>query len=105
MIKHIKGLGLIIFCLLGLYGACQPAQEQKEVLNSENELVLKDGWDMQAAAKASLQGTDLSTQSYQPTGWYKISVPTTIIGGLLANHYYDFDPFMGQNFKKLADPT
>jgi exo-1,4-beta-D-glucosaminidase len=32
-----------------------------------------------------------------------VSVPTTVIAGLLANKVYDFDPFYGRNFEKLAD--
>ena len=105
MIQHIKGLGIIVFCLVGMYGACQPVREDKEVLMSSHELVLKEGWEMQSVLQVPEKGADLSTKNYQPENWYKISVPSTIIGGLLANYYYDFDPFMGQNFKKLADPA
>jgi hypothetical protein len=36
-------------------------------------------------------------------GWYKITVPSTFVAGLLVNHEYNFDPFYSQNFEKLAD--
>ncbi|WP_091401593.1 glycosyl hydrolase 2 galactose-binding domain-containing protein [Arachidicoccus rhizosphaerae] len=105
MIKQLKGLCIFIFCLLGVYGACQPANPGNEILKASNELILKDGWEMQSSLKITQNGTDLSSKNFRPTDWYQISVPSTIIGGLLANDYYDFDPFMGQNFKKLSDPA
>jgi len=105
MIKHLKGFIAICFSFLGLYGACQPESAEKEVLNSINQIILKHGWNMQSSTKISVNGADLSKTDYNPKGWFAISVPSTIIGGLLANNYYDFDPFMGQNFKKLADPS
>ena len=105
MIKHLKGLTVVCFCFLGLYGACQPESVEKEILSSVNQLVLKDGWNMQSTTKVTANGAVLSKTDFQPTDWFTISVPSTIIGGLMANNYYDFDPFMGQNFKKLADPS
>ncbi|HTJ14358.1 MAG TPA: polysaccharide deacetylase family protein [Dinghuibacter sp.] len=67
--------------------------------------VLKDGWDMQSATRIADKGDVLSQASYTPQGWYKVSVPTTIIAGLMANKVYDFDPFYGMNFEKLKDPS
>jgi exo-1,4-beta-D-glucosaminidase len=67
-------------------------------------MVLKDGWQMQSATVVFAGGAHISQTGYVPSGWYKVSVPTTIIGGLLANKVYDFDPFYGMNFEKLKDP-
>ena len=41
--------------------------------------------------------------NFAANNWYPITVPSTIIAGLLANHVYNFDPFYGKNFEKLAD--
>lgn len=68
-------------------------------------MVLKQGWNMQSSLKVNADGVTLTSPDYKVDDWYKITVPSTIIGGLLANNYYDFDPFMGQNFTKLADPA
>lgn len=73
--------------------------------SSENyRMILKDGWQMQSAVKVADAGAALSRTGYTASGWYKVSVPTTIIAGLLANKVYDFDPFYGMNFEKLKDP-
>ncbi|MDB5017808.1 MAG: glycoside hydrolase family 2 [Mucilaginibacter sp.] len=66
--------------------------------------ILKDGWKMQSAVTDASAGSQISEPNFQAGSWYKISVPTTVIAGLLANKVYDFDPFYGRNFEKLTDP-
>ncbi len=68
------------------------------------DMVLKDDWRMQSETVVPAAGAAISKAGYATTGWYKVSVPTTIIGGLLANKVYSFDPFYGMNFEKLKDP-
>jgi exo-1,4-beta-D-glucosaminidase len=71
---------------------------------SNSNIVLRDGWQMQSATKVSGTGDLISQPGYGVADWYTVSVPTTIIAGLLANKHYDFDPFYGMNFEKLNDP-
>lgn len=71
---------------------------------AQERMVLKDGWEMQSSTVVSPSGAAISRAGFSAAGWYKVSVPTTIIGGLLANKAYDFDPFYGMNFEKLKDP-
>jgi len=73
--------------------------------NESYSMLLKDGWQMQSAVKVTDAGAAVSQTGYESPGWYKVSVPTTIIAGLLANKAYDFDPFYGMNFEKLKDPA
>ncbi|HEX3386161.1 MAG TPA: hypothetical protein VHS53_13270 [Mucilaginibacter sp.] len=94
----MKKLGLVITLSLFLFQAF--AQDSET-----NRMILRDDWQMQSSLKVTDNGNAISQSKYQPQGWYKVSVPTTIIGGLLANKVYDFDPFMGMNFKKLDDPA
>jgi len=72
--------------------------------HAQERLVLKEGWEMQSATVAQSSGDAISRAGYSAAGWYKVSVPTTIIAGLLENKVYDFDPFYGMNFEKLKDP-
>ncbi|HXB09858.1 MAG TPA: glycoside hydrolase family 2 TIM barrel-domain containing protein, partial [Puia sp.] len=74
--------------------------------NSEHSsMILRDGWHMQSSTNiGGAGGAAISQPGYVTAGWYKVSVPTTIIAGLLANKAYDFDPFYGMNFEKLNDP-
>lgn len=72
--------------------------------SAQNTLVLRSGWQMQSATRLTQKGDALSRPAYTPKDWYKVTVPTTVIAGLLANNVYNFDPFMGMNFEKLKDP-
>lgn len=68
------------------------------------QLKLNTGWHMQSAVTDKSSAKSISSKEFNPTSWYKVSVPTTIVGGLLANDFYKFDPFYAQNFEKLNDP-
>ena len=67
------------------------------------DMVLHDGWNMQSSQTANATGDKITQKDFNTNGWYNVSVPTTIIAGLLANHVYNFDPFYAKNFEKLAD--
>src|SRR5438105_12403215 len=66
-------------------------------------MLLHDDWRMQSSLTDKASGGQISQPDFAPTKWYKLSVPSTIIGGLLANHEYNFAHFYRQNFEKLAD--
>ena len=90
-----------LFALLIVACQCVFGQDEEK----ENyRVVLKDSWAMQSAVTDPSAGKTISQPGFQTTSWYKVSVPTTVIAGLLANKVYNFDPFFGQNFEKLGDP-
>ncbi|MGZ3833853.1 MAG: glycoside hydrolase family 2 protein [Mucilaginibacter sp.] len=93
---------LILVLILSLFFSYSFAQSgQTETFR----MILKDGWQMQSSLKEPSPASSISLDKFEPKGWYKISVPSTIIAGLLANKVYDFDPFYGMNFAKLNDPA
>jgi exo-1,4-beta-D-glucosaminidase len=65
---------------------------------------LHENWTMESAVTDASPGAEISQLGFDPSAWYKVSVPTTVIAGLLANKVYNFDPFYGRNFEKLGDP-
>ncbi len=67
------------------------------------DTVLHDGWNMQCSQMLNAAGDKITQNNFNTIGWYNVSVPTTIIAGLLANHEYNFDPFYGKNLERLAD--
>jgi exo-1,4-beta-D-glucosaminidase len=66
-------------------------------------MVLHDDWRMQSSLTDHAKGDKISAEDFSAAGWYPITVPSTIIAGLLANHEYKFDPFYATNFEKLVD--
>ncbi len=65
---------------------------------------LSAGWQMQSAMKVQGDGSVLSKPGTAYGGWYKVSVPTTVIAGLAANKKFGFDPFYGRNLEKINGP-
>jgi len=65
---------------------------------------LKDGWKMQTSLTVTVKGEEISQRNFSTMEWYDVSVPTTIIAGLLANNVYNFDPFFGKNLEKISGP-
>lgn len=90
---------ILLLALLAVAGHYSFAQEATENYRQ----FLKDGWNMQSAVTDASTGSQISATAFNPASWYKVSVPTTVIAGLLANKVYDFDPFFGRNFEKLND--
>jgi len=66
-------------------------------------MLLHDDWTMQSSLTDKATGAQVSQKNFSAKNWYKITVPSTIIAGLLANNEYPFDPFYAKNFEKLAD--
>src|ERR1051326_2928834 len=66
-------------------------------------MILHDGWRMQSSLTDKATGDQISKKGFPVKNWYKITVPSTFIAGLLANKEYNFDPFYGKNFERLAD--
>jgi len=67
------------------------------------QMLLHDDWTMQSSLTDKATGAQVSQTNFSAKNWYKITVPSTIIAGLLANNEYPFDPFYAKNFEKLAD--
>ena len=88
------------FSLFAFY--LQPTFSQSR--SEKFRMILHDDWRMQSSrTDSSLTGAQISQKDFPVNSWYKITVPSTIIGGLLANNEYKFDPFYSKNFEKLAD--
>ena len=64
-------------------------------------MILHDDWRMQSSVTDKTKGAAISAENFAANSWYPITVPSTIIAGLLANHVYNFDPFYGTILKSL----
>jgi len=93
-----KVIFLALICFAAQHVFCQIEETESY------RVILKSDWQMQSSVTDPTTGNVISKPGFQTADWYKVSVPTTVIAGLLANKVYDFDPFYGMNFEKLADP-
>lgn len=65
---------------------------------------LKSGWALRSATGLSDTGATISRVGYGTTGWHPISLPSTVLAGLVANNVYQ-NIFFGQNLKNVPDLT
>jgi exo-1,4-beta-D-glucosaminidase len=91
--KNIATIALLVL-------SCHKISAQNSPVGN---MVLKDGWEMQSGIVVSAKGNEISQPAFRGS-WYKVSLPTTIIAGLLKNKHYSFDPFYGNNLEKIAGP-
>jgi len=61
---------------------------------------LSDNWKLQSSEKINQGGKDISVPGYSTTGWYPISVPSTVLASLVENQVY-IDPYYGTNMKDI----
>jgi exo-1,4-beta-D-glucosaminidase len=94
MMKKTILLGLLIPQMLTMFSQNLP----------DGTRILRDGWKMQSALQVSEAGNLVSQQGFGVSSWYDVSLPTTVIAGLLKNKHFGFDPFYGNNLEKIAGP-
>jgi exo-1,4-beta-D-glucosaminidase len=68
------------------------------------DVTLREGWSIQSSAHATDAGAVISKPGYQATGWYSVTVPCSVVGGLLQNHVYA-EPFYGRNLDHIDPKT
>jgi exo-1,4-beta-D-glucosaminidase len=74
------------------------------VSEAQDRLMLHDGWQIQSSAKVGIDGAAISSGTYRPTGWYRATVPSTIVGALVDDSLYG-DPFFGMNLRNIPGTT
>jgi exo-1,4-beta-D-glucosaminidase len=68
--------------------------------SEKNAMQLHGGWTMQSSRKVDELGELVSTTKFQTTGWYSVSVPTTVVGALVKLKVYP-NPEFGMNLRKF----
>ena len=93
--------------LSGLLSGSAPAQVHSKVhppIHSERALALRDGWSLQSSCKVDKPGEVISRPAFQPTGWYSVNVPTTVVSALVKHKVYP-DPDFGMNLRSIPGVT
>jgi exo-1,4-beta-D-glucosaminidase len=66
-----------------------------------NTLTLTENWSIQSSASAGATGAAISTPAYKPRGWYRTTVPSTVVNALVRNEVYP-DPYFGMNLRTIS---
>jgi exo-1,4-beta-D-glucosaminidase len=65
---------------------------------------LTAGWALRSATTVTDSGATISQVGYGTTGWSPISLPSTVLAGLVANNVYQ-DIYFGKNLQSVPDLT
>src|ERR1700686_3494279 len=95
-------LALAVFFLLThlVLAQTHPQTRSKTTSAIETAIALRDGWSLQSSCKVEKSGLVVSTSKFAPTGWYGVSVPTTVVSALVKQKVYP-DPDFGMNLRTL----
>src|SRR5207237_5039335 len=50
---------------------------------AELKTPLREGWSLQSSSKVEAKGEVISTTAFVPTGWSRVTVPTTVVAALV----------------------
>jgi Glycosyl hydrolase 2 galactose-binding domain-like/Exo-beta-D-glucosaminidase Ig-fold domain/Glycosyl hydrolases family 2/Glycosyl hydrolases family 2, TIM barrel domain len=67
------------------------------------QVVIQANWQMQDIAKVTQAGAEVSSPHYKSAGWYKATVPGTVLTTLVNNHVYP-EPLYGENNRPETIP-
>ena len=96
-------LSLLLLCMTVLtFMSCNnPGEETGEHVEQLSDTVLmKDEWYIQSSARCREPGEIISTPGFSIEGWYKTSVPTTVLAALVKNNLYK-DIYFAKNLEKI----
>jgi hypothetical protein len=90
-------------CALLLLPVTLPAQSQGPVQDVRQERLIH--WTLQSSAVVTGGGDSLSSPTYTPANyWFPVTVPSTVLTGLVANQVYP-NPYIGINNMLIPDAS
>lgn len=96
-LTHVLLICLItVFLFLPSY-SCR--QKEKSI---QYEILLDEEWSIQSSEKVEETGDMISSREMDISGWYRASVPTTVLAALIENDEYS-EPFFGKNLKEIPE--
>jgi exo-1,4-beta-D-glucosaminidase len=91
--------GMVLFLLATAFSGFAKVQKGRKA--ESPKLFLQQGWAIQSSAVVNENGDKLSANTFRsPVKWFPTSVPSTVVGALVANKAYP-DPFFGMNLRLM----
>lgn len=97
------GIKFFLLCMsLLILMSCQnPGKEPGEQVEKlSNSVLMEDEWYIQSSAKCKEPGETISFPNFSVEGWYKTSIPTTVLAALVKNNIYK-DIYFAKNLEKI----
>lgn len=102
-------LPVFLVAFLAVFGWAQTGTAQNQTAENRTEgternagrLELRTGWSLQTSAKVQAKGDLISTPAFTPEGWHELTVPSTVVAGLVKDKTLP-DPDFGMNLRGFA---
>ncbi len=98
----IGALALLTLLLASTDSTRVPAAASPRLTIGTTELT--DGWALRAADEVSDPGDSIATVGYPTTGWHPVTLPSTVLAGLVADGLYP-NIYRGSNLGDVPDLT
>ncbi len=86
---------IAVLSVLSVSAAARAAVRSPE---STARVTLANGWSLQSSSAVHESGEKLSQPGTSPSGWYPVSVPTTVFSALVERKVYS-NPYFGMNLR------
>ncbi len=87
----------LLFISASVFTFC--SHEEK---SGEMKILLSGDWIIKSSIQVKEDGEIISTDKFNPKGWYRAKVPTTVLNALIKDSVYQ-DPWIGLNNYKIPD--
>ncbi|MFB0566522.1 MAG: sugar-binding domain-containing protein [Candidatus Aminicenantaceae bacterium] len=87
-------LVFVLIFIISIFCSC------KKIEPLENEVLLSEGWEIQAASEVKESGEVISGPEFETVGWNTTPVPSTVLAALVRNGVYS-DIFFGKNLEGI----
>src|SRR5215207_9805605 len=94
-----KTLSALAAILLLATGTTAARAAERPAATGSPTLPLAAGWALQSSAQVKDPGEVVSTPTFKADGWYPVTVPSTVVAGLVANKVLP-DPYFGMNVRQ-----
>jgi exo-1,4-beta-D-glucosaminidase len=100
--KHrVLAILLLSLTLVLVIGASHSPSANAATIGSTE---LTGGWALRSASNVTDTGATISQVGYSTSSWYPVSLPSTVLSGLVANNVYQ-NIYFGTNLKSVPDLT
>src|SRR5215472_15407629 len=100
MHRSSRPIPAIALLCLAWSGSAAPQARNASSTPGIARMNLEADWTLQSSAVISGKGEAISSNGFDVRAWYPVTVPSTVIGALVANKVYP-DPYFGMNLRSI----
>ena len=101
---HFSATEWLVIMRSKVFLSCLMFLALAQILPAATVTPLHEGWELQSACKLEATGDAIAIDSFQPDGWLKTTVPSTVLASQAAAGVFP-DPYFGMNLRQIPGTT